>query len=124
MFEDTLRQIKTIIEAYEKVKQSVIESSDTGGDGSAYNKYLLGKTGDLPKSKYAYMAEGSVDSDPWWDVTFEKDRKRKTYRVRAASHDNAVKHIKNIYGGFYIGSGQNISGEQSTDGGGVDGGGQ
>ena len=123
MFEDTLRLNKTIIEAYQKMTQNVAESDD-GGDSSAYNKYLLAKTEKLPKSKEEYMAEGSVDTDPWWDVTFEKDQKRKSYRVRAASHDGAIKHIKNIYGGFYIGSGQNLSGDQTGSSEGGDGGGQ
>ena len=62
MFEDTMKQNKSIMDAYaavaEKAKQCAVEEADTGGDASAYNKYLLGKTGDLPRTKDEYIKAG------------------------------------------------------------------
>lgn len=74
MYEDTMKQNQSVIEAYRKMKvaeqekQACAEGDDTGGDGSAYNKYLLGKTGDLPRSKKEYMKVDESDKkDPCWD---------------------------------------------------------
>lgn len=74
MFDDTLRQNASVIEAYKKMKeaeqeqQTCNEGDDTGGDSSSYNKYLLAKTGDLPRSKEAYMKVNEEDKkDPCWD---------------------------------------------------------
>lgn len=75
MFDDLLKQSASVMEAYKKMKeeeqkkqQACAESDDTGGDGSAYNKYLLAKTGDLPRSKKEYMkVEEEEDKDPCWD---------------------------------------------------------
>lgn len=76
MFDDLLKQSASVMEAYKKMKeaeeqkkqQACAESDDTGGDGSAYNKYLLGKTGDLPRSKKEYMkVDEAEDKDPCWD---------------------------------------------------------
>ena len=62
MFEQLLKKNASIIEAYQKMKEGSCDSpkqeldeDDDGGDASAYNKYLLAKTGDLPKSKEDYM---------------------------------------------------------------------
>ena len=44
------------------IDQCAVEEEDTGGDGSAYNKYLLGKTGDLPQTKAEYIAAGEDES--------------------------------------------------------------
>ena len=59
MFEDTMKKNKSIMDAYQavtdKTNQCAVEEEDTGGDGSAYNKYLLGKTGDLPRTKDEYV---------------------------------------------------------------------
>ena len=59
MFEELMKKNKSIMDAYaavaEKAKQCAVEEEDTGGDGSAYNKYLLGKTGDLPRTKDEYV---------------------------------------------------------------------
>lgn len=70
MYEDTMKQNQSVIEAYKKMKVAEQEKQacaedDTGGDPSAYNKYLLGKTGDLPLSKKEYMkvAQNSVNSE-------------------------------------------------------------
>ncbi len=46
----------------DKTKQCAVEEEDTGGDGSAYNKYLLGKTGNLPQTKAEYIAAGEDES--------------------------------------------------------------
>lgn len=75
MYEDLMKQSASIIEAYKKMKEAeeqkkqetCSESDDSGGDGSAYNKYLLGKTGDLPRSKEAYMKVEEEEKDPCWD---------------------------------------------------------
>ena len=74
MFDDMLKQNQSVIEAYKKMKeaeqekQACVEGDDTGGDGSAYNKYLLATTGDLPRSKEAYMKVNEEDKkDPCWD---------------------------------------------------------
>lgn len=74
MYEDTMKQNQSVIEAYRKMKVAEQEKQacaedDTGGDPSAYNKYLLGKTGDLPRSKKEYMKvdESDVKKDPCWD---------------------------------------------------------
>lgn len=75
MFDDLLKQSASVMDAYKKMKeaeqakQTCSESDDSGGDGSAYNKYLLGKTGDLPRSKKEYMKvdESDVKKDPCWD---------------------------------------------------------
>ena len=89
MFEDMLKQNQSIMAAYKAMQQS----DDTGGDGSAYNKYLLAKTGDLPRSKEEYMKVDESEcgdeveeekkmkgKDPCWDGyemagTKEKDGK-------------------------------------------------
>jgi hypothetical protein len=63
--------------------------------------------------------------DPIWDVTLDHygtnaDKKlyRKTYKIRASSHDQAVKYITSLVGGRYIGASyDNISGEPAGDGG-------
>lgn len=76
-----------------------------------------------------HVADASYVEDPTWDITLDHygslaDKKlyRKTYKVRAASHDQAVKYIVGLVGGRYIGGGyENASGEQpaaSGDGGG------
>ena len=76
MFDDLMKQSASVMEAYKKMKEAeeqkkqetCTEGDDTGGDGSAYNKYLLAKTGDLPRSKKAYMkVEEDDDKDPCWD---------------------------------------------------------
>ena len=73
MYEDTMKQNQSVIEAYRKMKVAEQEKQacaedDTGGDPSAYNKYLLSKTGDLPRSKEAYMKVDEEDNkDPCWD---------------------------------------------------------
>lgn len=63
-FNQFLHKNASIIEAYKKMKEQpqqescnseIDESDDSGGDASAYNKYLLAKTGDLPRSKEEYM---------------------------------------------------------------------
>jgi hypothetical protein len=63
-FNDLLRKNASIMEAYTKMKESscdtntkdeIEESDDSGGDASAYNKYLLATTGDLPRTKEEYM---------------------------------------------------------------------
>ena len=85
MFDDMLKANKSIMDAYKKMHVS--ESDDTGGDGSAYNKYLLAKTGDLPRTKQEYenatqeIDEEKMKKDPCWDGyemigTKEKDGKK------------------------------------------------
>lgn len=63
-FNEFLRKNASIMEAYKKMKESpqqescdseIDESDDSGGDASAYNKYLLATTGDLPRTKEEYM---------------------------------------------------------------------
>lgn len=72
-YNDLLKQNASIMEAYKKMKESscekeeVAESDDSGGDSSAYNKYLLAKTGDLPKSKEEYMKVDEAKKNPCWD---------------------------------------------------------
>lgn len=71
-FNDLLKQNASIMEAYKKMKESscekeIEESDDTGGDGSAYNKYLLATTGDLPRSKEEYMKVDEAKKNPCWD---------------------------------------------------------
>jgi hypothetical protein len=71
-FNDLLKQSASIMEAYKKMKESscekeIEESDDTGGDGSAYNKYLLATTGDLPKTKEEYMKVDEAKKNPCWD---------------------------------------------------------
>lgn len=66
MFEEMMKKNKSIMDAYQavadKTKQCAVEEEDTGGDGSAYNKYLPGKTGDLPRTKAEYIAAGESES--------------------------------------------------------------
>ena len=59
MFDDMLNQNKSIMTAYSSM--TVKESDDSGGDTSAYNKYLLATTGDLPKTKKEYMDDPEKD---------------------------------------------------------------
>lgn len=61
MFDKLVTDNQSIISAYEamqtKRKEEVLtESEDSGGDPSAYNKYLLAKLGDLPRTKAGYEA--------------------------------------------------------------------
>lgn len=81
MISDLLEEAADAIESQEN------ESDDTGGDGSAYNKYLLAKTGDLPRTKQEYenatqeVDEEKMKNDPCWDGyemigTKEKDGKK------------------------------------------------
>ena len=86
-FNDLLKQSASIMEAYKKMKESscsdsekkeeIEESDDTGGDGSAYNKYLLATTGDLPKSKEEYMKvdEASTNKKGKVDVDYQSKHK-------------------------------------------------
>ena len=53
-------------------EKPVEESDDTGGDGSAYNKYLLATTGDLPRSKEAYMRVEETDEKEWIRIKSKK----------------------------------------------------
>lgn len=57
MFDDLLKQNQSIMDAYKKM-HALKESESTGGDGSAYNKYVLAKTGDLPTDPEAYKSAG------------------------------------------------------------------
>jgi hypothetical protein len=93
-------QHSIIMEAYKKMNEkscsSVEESDDSGGDTSAYNKYLLATKGDLPKDKQEYMhAAESVDDD--YDAKYDKwadsvhaahpDKKLRMYgRIEKGTH--------------------------------------
>lgn len=62
MYDDTMKQNASIIAAYQTVRDNAaakpVVEADTGGDTSAYNKYLLAKTGTLPRTKAEYIAAG------------------------------------------------------------------
>ncbi len=84
MFDDLIKKNASIMEAYCKMKESdscsdkeIDESDDSGGDASAYNKYLLATTGDLPRSKREYMA-------------VDEELLGKTFR---ADHEHEVKKV-------------------------------
>lgn len=70
MYEDLIKQNKSITDAYLKMQEAqrqqqeqLSESDDSGGDMSSYNKYLLAKTGDLPRTKAGYMNAVNEESD-------------------------------------------------------------
>ena len=111
MYYDLIEQNKSIIEAYEKMLQKKLtEDDETGGDGSAYNKYLLATTGDLPKSKEEYMKvveESEIDEDfdkpstEYLDLTEEKVTLNKPFRTPDAAKKFAV-YVKNSEGRVVI----------------------
>lgn len=61
MFDKLVKDNQSIMSAYAEVmakknQEALTESENSGGDTSAYNKYLLGKLGDLPRTEAGYKA--------------------------------------------------------------------
>lgn len=116
MFDDLMKQSQSIIEAYKKMqeKQCMKEGDDTGGDGSAYNKYLLGKTGDLPKGKEAYKSAGEKLEENI-DVEQDPDVKAWADKVKSAHPGKNLKFKNRIESGTHTTSAE-VPGEDRSYG--------
>ena len=100
MYEDLLKQYKSVMDAYAKMqeKQRMAEDDSSGGDGSAYNKYVLAKTGTLPKSYDSRLVEDvEIEQDPevksWADnvkKTFPHLNLKFKHRIESGTHTTSA----------------------------------